>query len=91
MSSKLIKERCVKIGEYIKDNSATVRKTAEKFALSKSTVYKDASEKLKGHDPGLYKEVRIILDKNKAERHLRGGEATKRKYLRGQSCTDKQR
>ncbi len=82
MSVDRLTVRCVKIGEYIINNSATVRQTSNRFGLSKSTVHKDAAERLKSVDPELYAGVREILDKNKAERHVRGGEATRIKYLK---------
>ncbi len=74
-------ERSVKIGEYIAENTATVRATAAFFNLSKTTVHKEVTEKLKNEDRQLYDKVRKVLDKKKAERHIRGGEATKNKYL----------
>ncbi|MBR7032600.1 MAG: sporulation transcriptional regulator SpoIIID [Clostridia bacterium] len=80
MSVDRSKIRCVEIGEFINGKKTTVRKTAEYFGLSKSTVHKDATEKLKIIDHELYDRVRAVLEKNKAERHLRGGEATKIKY-----------
>ena len=75
-----IEERAVKLARYIIDSKDTVRGTAKKFGISKSTVHKDVSERLKKINPSLAKEVRIILDENKAERHIRGGMATKLKY-----------
>lgn len=78
------KERCEVLGEYIVNTGATVRETAKNFSVSKSTVHKDVTEKLYLENRLLYKQVKAILDKNKAERHLRGGEATKRKYLKAQ-------
>lgn len=74
------KERCEILGEYIVNTGKTVRDVAKKFSVSKSTVHKDVTEKLYNTNRRLYKEVKIILEKNKAERHLRGGEATKKKY-----------
>lgn len=74
------KERCEMLGEYLVDNGATVRRAARRFGISKSTVHKDVTEKLREVNPSLAAEVKKILDKNKAERHLRGGEATKEKY-----------
>lgn len=68
------------LGEYLVDNRATVRRAARRFGISKSTVHKDVTEKLREVNPSLAAEVKKILDKNKAERHLRGGEATKEKY-----------
>ena len=75
-----IEERAVKLARYIIDSKDTVRGAAKKFGISKSTVHKDVSERLKKINPSLAKEVRIILDENKAERHIRGGMATKLKY-----------
>lgn len=74
-------ERCEVLADYIIKNNATVRSAAGKFGISKSTVHKDVTERLKNVNRGLYNEVKEILEKNKAERHLRGGEATKMKYL----------
>lgn len=68
------------LGRYIAENKATVRDTARKFGISKSTVHKDVSERLRTEDPELFARVRDILDINKQERHIRGGMATKRKY-----------
>ncbi len=75
-----IEERAVEIGTYIIDSNATVRQTAKKFGVSKSTVHKDVSERLIWINPVLASEVRKVLDVNKAERHIRGGMATKEKY-----------
>ena len=75
-----IEERAVNLAHYIIDSKDTVRGAAAKFGISKSTVHKDVSERLKKINPSLAKEVRIILDENKAERHIRGGMATKLKY-----------
>ena len=75
-----IDERAIELAHYIIDSKDTVRGTAKKFGISKSTVHKDVSERLKKINPILAKEVRIILDENKAERHIRGGMATKLKY-----------
>lgn len=68
------------LAEYIIETGATVRATAKVFKISKSTVHKDVTEKLKNISPSLYEEVRQVLEKNKEERHIRGGEATRRKY-----------
>ena len=76
----IVEERAVELGEYIIENKATVRSAAKKFGVSKSTVHKDVSERLKYVDPGLYRKVKNILEINKAQRHIRGGMATKRKY-----------
>ena len=75
-----IEERATNIAHYIIDSKDTVRGAAKKFGISKSTVHKDVSERLIKINPVLAKEVRIILDENKAERHIRGGMATKLKY-----------
>ncbi len=75
------KERCVILGEFIIETNGTVREAAAHFGVSKSTVHKDVTEKLKQRDNYLYTEVRKVLTKNKAERHLRGGQATKKKYI----------
>ena len=75
-----IDERAIDLAHYIIDSKDTVRGAAKKFGISKSTVHKDVSERLKKINPILAKEVRIILDENKAERHIRGGMATKMKY-----------
>ena len=72
--------RAVLLGEYIVQHSATVRSTAAVFGLSKSTVHKDVSIRLRTVSPGLFIQVRAVLARNKAERHLRGGAATRRKY-----------
>ena len=80
MISISIDERAVDLAHYIIDSKDTVRGTAKKFGISKSTVHKDVSERLKKINPSLAKQVRIILDENKAERHIRGGMATKLKY-----------
>jgi putative DeoR family transcriptional regulator (stage III sporulation protein D) len=74
-------QRAVVLGQYIVENRATVRSAAGKFGVSKSTVHKDVSERLKTENPALYSQVKDILEINKRERHIRGGLATKRKYL----------
>ena len=76
-----IEERAIEIGTYIIESNATVRQTAKKFGISKSTVHKDVSERLLNINPSLAGEVRKVLNVNKAERHIRGGMATKEKYL----------
>ena len=76
-----IEERVVKIAHYIVETKETVRSTAKTFGVSKSTVHKDVSERLVKINPNLAKLVREVLDENKAERHIRGGMATKMKYL----------
>ena len=75
-------KRCEKFAIYLIENKSTVRKTAQKFGFSKSTVHKDITEKLLKTNSLLYDEVEKILQLNKSERHLRGGEATRRKYLK---------
>ena len=75
-----IEERAVAIANYIIDHNATVRQTAKKFGISKSTVHKDLSERLPGFNRTLYQQVKEVLEENKAERHIRGGIATRKKY-----------
>ena len=75
-----IEERAVSLAQYIIDSKDTVRGAAKKFGISKSTVHKDVSERLLKINPALALEVRKVLDENKAERHIRGGLATKLKY-----------
>ncbi|ATW25969.1 sporulation transcriptional regulator SpoIIID [Candidatus Formimonas warabiya] len=75
-----IQKRVLEISQYILESSATVRQTATVFGVSKSTVHKDVTERLPLINEMVAKRVRQILEINKAERHLRGGEATKRKY-----------
>jgi len=75
-----IEERAICLAQYIIDSKDTVRGAATKFGISKSTVHKDVSERLLKINPVLAQEVRLILDENKAERHIRGGMATKLKY-----------
>ena len=78
----IVEQRAIELAEYIVENKTTVRAAAKKFGISKSTVHMDVSERLKKLNPALYKDVRKILDINKAERHIRGGMATKQKYLK---------
>ena len=75
-----IEERAIKCAEYIVATGCTVRACSAHFAISKSTVHKDVSERLRDFSPSLYEKTSAVLAKNKAERHLRGGMATKRKY-----------
>ncbi|MBE6808179.1 MAG: stage III sporulation protein D [Ruminococcaceae bacterium] len=77
---ELASDRAVVLGEYILDTGATVRATAKVFKISKSTVHKDVTERLSHDNPQLHKLVKEVLEKNKQERHIRGGMATKRKY-----------
>lgn len=76
----MTESRCVKLADYIVANQCTVRDAAAWYGISKSTVHKDVTERLIRENPGLCREVKAILDRNKAERHIRGGEATRRKY-----------
>lgn len=76
------RERCEFLAEYVIDTGATVRGAAHYFGISKSTVHKDLSQKLKYINPALHNCVKEILELNKSERHLRGGEATRQKYLK---------
>lgn len=76
-----IEERAVEIAEYIIEKKATVRQTAKRFGVSKSTVHKDVTERLETINSALAQEVRKVLDVNKSERHIRGGLATREKYL----------
>lgn len=76
-----IEERAVEIAYYIIEHKATVRQTAKTFGVSKSTIHKDVTERLLQINPNLANEARKILNQNKSERHIRGGLATKEKYL----------
>ena len=76
-----IEERVLELARYIIDTGATVRSTAAKFRISKSTVHKDITERLREINPGLAAEVKEVLEIYKAERHIRGGLATREKYL----------
>ena len=76
----------MEIAKYIIDNNANVRQTAKKFGMSKSTVHKDVTERLLQINPALAQETRKVLDINKSERHIRGGLATREKYLHKNSC-----
>ena len=77
-----IENRVIEIARYILETQSTVRKTAKEYNISKSTVHKDVTERLAEIDAELAKKVHSVLDINKAERHLRGGLATKEKYLK---------
>ena len=85
------KTRCEIIGEYIVKTGTTVRDAAKKFGISKSTVHKDLTYKLKRLNPPLCERVKAILELNKSERHLRGGEATRLKYQRAKELAKKNR
>ncbi|GAV24203.1 stage III sporulation protein D [Carboxydothermus islandicus] len=75
-----ILKRVLELTYYVLETRATVRKTAEVFGISKSTVHKDLTERLPALDKRLAGEIKKILEQNKAERHIRGGEATRKKY-----------
>lgn len=75
-----IEERVLEVAKYIIGSKATIRKTAKIFGVSKSTIHKDMTERLPKINPQIAKEAKVILDINKAERHIRGGKATKMKY-----------
>ena len=76
-----IEERAIEIANYIVEEKATVRQTAKKFGVSKSTVHKDVTDRLLQINASLAREARKVLDTNKSERHIRGGMATREKYL----------
>ena len=76
-----IEERAIRTGQYIIETKATVRQAADKFGVSKSTVHKDVTSRLSKINPALAMEARKVLDVNKQERHIRGGMATKEKYM----------
>ncbi|WOC31767.1 MULTISPECIES: sporulation transcriptional regulator SpoIIID [Caproicibacterium] len=78
----IVEERAVELGVYIVEQKATVRAAAKKFGVSKSTVHKDVTQRLKQIDRQLYRQVQHVLAVNKAQRHIRGGQATKEKYER---------
>lgn len=82
----IVEERAVELGEYIIENRTTVRGAAKKFGVSKSTVHKDVAQRLKYIDPQLYRKVKVVLEFNKAQRHIRGGIATRLKYKRQRSA-----
>ena len=85
MEGIMVYERVLEIANYVLETGDTVRGAAKHFCVSKSTVHKDLTVKLRYTHPTLYKQVREILEKNKAERHLRGGEATRQKYKKSQN------
>ena len=82
-----IRKRVIEIAEYIVKTSATVRQTAAIFGVSKSTVHKDITERLPEVNEELSQNVKKVLDLNKAERHIRGGEATRKKYTQNSSVS----
>lgn len=73
-------ERAIALAQYVLEHNATVRRAAKKFGVSKSTVHKDITERLKKQNVILYAQVQQVLSVNKAQRHLRGGMATRHKY-----------
>ena len=75
-----MEERCQLLAAYIIENKATVRAAAKKFGISKSTVHKDLSDRLPQFNRTLYLQVKLVLEENKAQRHIRGGIATRKKY-----------
>ena len=75
-----IEERAVRLAEYITENHSTVRAAAKQFGISKSTVHKDLKDRLPAFNRGIYLQVKEVLEENKAQRHIRGGMATRRKY-----------
>ena len=81
MNRNYLKERSEVLADFVIESGATVRSTAAHFGISKSTVHKDLTDKLKSVNPTLFHEVKRILATNKSERHIRGGEATRQKYL----------
>lgn len=83
-----IEERAIEIASYIIEKNTTVRQTARQFGVSKSTVHKDCTDRLVQVNPSLASQVRKILDVNKQERHIRGGLATREKYLHHQEGSD---
>lgn len=80
MANTYIEERVIDLANYVIENKSTVREAAKKFYISKSTVHKDIADRLQALDYELYLAVKRVLDENKAQRHLRGGMATRRKY-----------
>lgn len=80
MMNGVYKDRAEILGEFIVDTGATVRAAGKKFGVSKSTVHKDVTERLKKQSPALFLQVKQVLQKNKEERHIRGGNATRKKY-----------
>ena len=80
-----VEKRCVEVGKYIRDTGATVRQAGIVFGISKSTVHIDFTKRLYEVDRSLYEQVAKILQENKAERHIRGGNATKEKYSKGKN------
>lgn len=86
-----LEARAQKLAVYIIEGRTTIRAAAKHFGISKSTVHKDLSERLERYDRPLYLQVKEILEQNKAERHIRGGDATRRKYQNAAVCTPPQK
>ena len=82
MPKPFVRERCETLAEFVIETGATVRHTAHHFGISKSTVHKDLTVRLKYINKSLHSDVKKILDINKSERHIRGGEATRIKYMK---------
>ncbi len=80
----MVEERAIELGRYIVQNNATVRAAAKQYGISKSTVHTDVSRRLSDLNPILFEQVRAVLDRNKAQRHIRGGQATRMKYSRAE-------
>lgn len=80
-----VEERAAEIAAYIIEHNATVRKAAKHFHISKSTVHKDVAERLAKANPQLHKQVKAVLEYNKSQRHIRGGLATRRKFMKAQN------
>lgn len=78
--TKNVELRCIELGKYIAENKTTVRQTAKVFGISKSTVHMDVTKRLEEISPLLADKVNIVLQDNKSQRHIRGGEATRKKY-----------
>lgn len=87
----IVEERAVELGEYIIEKKTTVRGAAKKFGVSKSTVHKDVAQRLKYIDPQLYRQVKVVLDFNKSQRHIRGGMATRLKYKKAEVAAESAR
>ncbi len=87
----LPEERAIQLAQYIIEQDTTVRQTAKQFSVSKSTVHKDVTQRLKQCSPQLYEQVKKVLERNKLERHIRGGMATKEKYESMRRCRDQEK
>lgn len=83
-----IEERACELAVYVIENNATVRSAAKYFGISKSTVHKDLSQRLPQYNKRLYTQVRLVLEQNKAQRHIRGGDATRKKYQMRSGLTE---